>query len=113
MTTASHPAFELNHSVSGLAHRLSRWLEARSAPTRASTASSIALAHHGTHSIASFQGGCIECTEGCVWLTHDGDCRDVCLQAGQSHVADRDCRLVIYAMAPSAVRLLPASPASR
>jgi hypothetical protein len=113
MTTVSHPAFELNHSASGLAHRLSRWLESRAVLGRVAGASSIALAHHAIHSIARFQGGSIECTEGCVWLTHDGDCRDVCLQAGQSHVADRDTRLMIHAMAPSAVRLLPASPASR
>lgn len=25
---------------------------------------------------ACFRGGLIECTEGVVWLTHDGDCRD-------------------------------------
>ena len=49
--------------------------------------------------MTGFQGGWIECTEGCVWLTHDGDCRDVLLAAGQSHMADRDSRLLIYAMA--------------
>jgi len=113
MNTASHPAFELDHALSWATHRLGRWLELRAAPHRMPAASSIALAHHEFHAITGFRGGSIECTEGSVWLTHDGDCRDVCLQAGQSHVADRGSRLVIYAMAPSAVRLLPAGPASR
>jgi hypothetical protein len=110
MTTASHRTFELSHSFAGVAHRLSRWFDlhlARAASRPA--ASSVWLAHHQIHAVASFQGGLIECTEGSVWLTHDGDCRDVLLQAGQSHVADRGGRLIIYAMATSAVRLVPAA----
>jgi hypothetical protein len=106
-TTASHPAFELSHSFAGVSRLLGRWLVSRPVPARHTAASIVSLAHHEIHAVTSFQGGSIECTEGCVWLTHDGDCRDVLLEAGQSHLADRGSRLVIYAMASSAVRLLP------
>jgi hypothetical protein len=49
----------------------------------------------------------IECIEGCVWLTHDGDCRDVMLETGHAHVADRASRLVICALTKSSIRLVP------
>jgi hypothetical protein len=109
MTTVSHPAFELSHPFAGVSHRLSRWLSSRFVPTRQPATSSVSLAAREIHAVTSFQGGWIECTEGCVWLTHDGDCRDVLLEAGQSHMADRDSRLLIYAMGSSVVRLVPPS----
>ena len=108
MTTIPLPAFEPGHPFKGAFDRLNRWLDLRLAPTRQSTASDISLAHGGIHAVTSFRGGRIECTAGAVWLTHDGDCRDVVLEAGQSHMADRDSRLVIYALSSSAVRLASA-----
>lgn len=108
MTTVPLPAFELGHPFKGVFHRLSRWLDLRLAPTRQSPASDISLAYRGIHAVTSFRGGRIECTEGSVWLTHDGDCRDVVLEAGQSHWTDRDSRLVIYALSSAAVRLTSA-----
>jgi DUF2917 family protein len=107
MTTVSHPALELSRPFAKLSHRLSGWLDSRSAPTRQLAATSISLFAREIHRVTSFRGGCVECTEGCVWLTHDGDCRDVLLEAGQSHFADRDSPLLIYAMASSALRLVP------
>lgn len=112
-TAASHPAFELSHSLAGVSRLLGRWLVSRAVAAREPAASIVSLAHQEIHAVTGFQGGSIECTEGCVWLTHDGDCRDVVLEAGQSHVADRGSRLVIYAMASSAVRLAPCAAASR
>ena len=108
MTTVPLPAFELGHPFKGVFHRLSRRLDLRLAPTRKSTASDISLGHGGIHAVTNFRGGRIECTAGAVWLTHDGDCRDVVLEAGQSHIADRGSRLVIYALSSSAVRLVSA-----
>ena len=106
MTTLPLPAFEPGHPLEGIFRRLNLWLDLRLVPTRKSTASDISLAYRGIHALTSFRGGRIECTEGSVWLTHDGDCRDVVLEAGQSHMADRDSRLVIYALSSSAVRLV-------
>jgi len=108
MTTVPLPVFGLGHPFKGVFHRLNRWLDLRLAPARKPTASDISLAYGVIHAVTSFRGGRIECTEGAVWLTHDGDCRDVVLEAGQSHVADRDSRLVIYALSSSAVRLTSA-----
>jgi len=50
--------------------------------------------------LINFNGGSIQCTGGCVWLTHDGDCRDVLLEAGQLHVSDRNSRLAILRWSP-------------
>ena len=108
MTTIALPAFELGHAFQGVVARLRRWLDLRLAPTSQATASDISLAHGGIHALSSFRGGCIECTAGTVWLTHDGDCRDVVLEAGQTHRADRGSRLIIYGLSSSAVRLVPA-----
>lgn len=108
MTTVPLPAFELGHPFKGVLHRLSRWLDLRLASPRQSTTFHISLAYGGIHAVSNFRGGRIECNEGAVWLTHDGDCRDAVLEAGQSHVTDRDSRLVIYALSSSAVRLASA-----
>lgn len=113
MITASHPSFEPSHFFAAGFRLLSRSLDPRLARALQPAASVVSLSREQIHAVMSFQGGSIECTEGCVWLTHDGDCRDVLLEAGQSHVADRASRLVIYAMAPSAVRLVPRAAASR
>lgn len=111
MNTLSHHAREFSHPLAGIAHRLSRRLGSRSSVSRPPAASSVSLAKKEVHVLIDFNGGSIQCTGGCVWLTHDGDCRDVLLEAGQLHVSDRDSRLVIYALEPSAVRLV--RPAAR
>lgn len=115
MTTATHPALELNHSFSGGYRLLSRWFGVRlnPNPARQLAGSNVSLACNEMHVVTRFQGGSIACTQGCVWLTHDGDCRDVVLESGQQHVADRDSRLVIYAIATSGIRLIPPAATSR
>ena len=40
----------------------------------------------------------IHCRSGEVWLTHDGDPRDVVLKKDQSHVVDNDSRIRVFAM---------------
>ena len=40
---------------------------------------------------------------GTVWLTHDGQAKDVILEAGQSHCCDSNARLGIHALAGSTV----------
>ena len=104
MTTFPRPAL-LGNPLKGVFHRMSGWLDRRLAPPRQSTTADISLSYGEFHAVKSFRGGRIECTDGTVWLTHDGDCKDVVLEAGQSHLADRDSRLVIYALSSSVVRL--------
>lgn len=50
--------------------------------------------HHEWHPL----GRTLHCTRGRVWLTHDGDGRDIVLEAGQAHTCDRDTRLVVHAL---------------
>jgi hypothetical protein len=40
----------------------------------------------------------VHCRSGVVWITHDGDPRDVVLQPNQSHRVDRGARLTVHAM---------------
>ena len=43
----------------------------------------------------------ILCTAGCLWLTVDGDPRDVILEAGDSFEEARPRRALLYAMEPA------------
>ncbi len=50
-------------------------------------------------------GVTIECLEGSVWITLDGNMRDVILDAGQSFHVDRKQRVLIQALNTVRVRL--------
>ncbi len=43
----------------------------------------------------------IVCTEGCVWLTHDGWPEDIVLEVGESHLCTKSSRLLVYGMQAS------------
>jgi Protein of unknown function (DUF2917) len=110
MTTASHSRdFQ---TLAALVHPLTRWLRPRAASASRPAAWTVSLQRHETRALANFECGTIECIDGCIWLTHDGDCRDVLLEAGQSHVSDRGARLLIHAVACSAIRLMASSRAT-
>lgn len=51
-------------------------------------------------------GVTIECLEGSVWVTLDGNMRDVILDAGQSFHVDRKQRVLIQALATARVRMM-------
>jgi Protein of unknown function (DUF2917) len=105
MSTIPHPAINVSHLFAGVANGWAGYLRARMAKPRHLSRARVSLSEQESTALMSFRGGCVECIEGCLWLTHDGDCRDIVLEAGQSHVADRDSRLVIHALARSTVRL--------
>ena len=48
-------------------------------------------------------GRCVECLQGCVWVTLDGDRRDVVISAGQSFWPDRNARALVYAVKASRI----------
>ena len=43
-------------------------------------------------------GQTIHCIAGSVWITHDGDTKDVVLEAGQSYTSARTSRLLAYGL---------------
>lgn len=79
-------------------------LRLRSRPAFVEAGSGPALAGGGRLAAgATCDLGCrpsatIVCNEGCLWITHDGDTRDVVLDAGQSHRVDRPTRILIMAL---------------
>ena len=40
----------------------------------------------------------VHCRQGEIWITHDGDPRDVVLRPNESYVVDRDARMTAHAM---------------
>ena len=38
------------------------------------------------------------CTSGSVWITHDGDCKDVILVGGESYQAEREDAMHLFAL---------------
>jgi hypothetical protein len=64
------------------------------------------LAHHAIHSVPDAAGVQIGCVEGTVWLTLDGDERDIILEAGEAFTAPEHRRALIYAMRPSRISLI-------
>ena len=107
MTTLSYPTFHLGHQFARLLALSGERHQARADATPNRVAARVSLECHGIHAVQGFEGGLIKCVEGCVWLTHDGDCRDVLLETGHVHVADRASRLVISALSRSTIRLVP------
>src|SRR5687767_6949182 len=64
------------------------------------------LAHHAIHSLPDAAGVQIRCIEGTVWLTLDGDPRDIILEAGDVFTVPEHRRTLIYALQPSRVSLV-------
>ena len=51
------------------------------------------------------RGRTVKCVSGSVWLTMEGDIRDIVLAPGDSFVVDRDGLTILAAQQPSAVRV--------
>jgi hypothetical protein len=47
-------------------------------------------------------GQTVHCLEGSLWITLDGDCRDVVMEAGAKHRCDRNTTLTVQALGKSA-----------
>ena len=47
----------------------------------------------------------VRCAAGSVWITHDGDPRDVILYPGESYQADREEAMHVFALADSVIEI--------
>lgn len=65
----------------------------------------MAMKKNALLSIARPLGCRIDCLEGTLWITQDGDSRDTVLSAGEHHVADRGPRLIVQALEAGVVRI--------
>ena len=68
----------------------------------------VRLAARTVHSIEGGKGLQVTAVAGAVWLTQDGDLRDVVLTRGQSFILDRQGRAVLYALKDAAIVVAPA-----
>lgn len=75
-------------------------------PTPAATSSKVTLARHTTLRLHRPLGRTVECLSGCVWITQDGDTRDLVLTTGQRYQANCNQRALVHALEDSHVRIL-------
>lgn len=72
---------------------------------KTNTASLISLSKNALVSIARPLGCRIDCVQGAVWVTHDGDPRDLFILAGEQHIADQRPRMLVQALESVVVRI--------
>jgi Protein of unknown function (DUF2917) len=71
--------------------------------TLVSTAPATRLAHRRMLRLRDHDGDRVECLDGSVWITQDGDPRDVVLDAGEGFTLDRPGTAIVYALADARV----------
>jgi Protein of unknown function (DUF2917) len=48
---------------------------------------------------------CVHCTEGSLWITHDGDPKDVILNPRESYRAEREDAMHVFALQPCVLEI--------
>lgn len=104
----------MNITIPAVTHNdfsIGTWLYAKLTHDAGRTQSSISqqcaeliVARNQIREVAHPLGVTIECLEGSVWVTLDGDSRDVVLDAGQSFTVDRNQRTLLMALEDARVR---------
>lgn len=69
------------------------------------TAAKQTLALHATDRFTGAAGQWLACSRGCLWITQDGDPKDVILSAGQHCTLGTGRQVLVHALEPSAYRL--------
>lgn len=70
------------------------------------TLPSIPLRHGDTRRIEHGQGLHVQCLTGTLWLTQDGDLRDIVLEPGEGATIERDGLSVVTALSDARFLLL-------
>ncbi|TWO71133.1 DUF2917 domain-containing protein [Caenimonas sedimenti] len=50
-------------------------------------------------------GTSVTCVSGSLWITHDGDVKDVLLDAGDTYHSERSGRMLVHGLAASSARV--------
>lgn len=50
-------------------------------------------------------GTIVTCSRGCLWITHDGDVKDIVISAGESYRSARASRMLVYGLEASSALL--------
>jgi hypothetical protein len=61
--------------------------------------------HHGISPLTHAAGAAVKVLAGHVWLTMDGDHRDIFLPSGDAHTIERDGLTLVHAIEPSVVEV--------
>jgi Protein of unknown function (DUF2917) len=72
----------------------------------------VVLAQGALQSIEDGCGSSVQCLEGALWLTQQGDTRDIVLEAGESFVLDRPGTAALQALGGPARLSIGAAPAA-
>jgi hypothetical protein len=77
------------------------------------TAPGIVLGKNQVLALDDAQGARLYNEDGVVWITQDGDPRDIVLRAGESFVLDRDTPTLVQAFSPARVHIAEPEPRAR
>ena len=70
----------------------------------------ISLGQRSLYRIADGKGHKVLCLRGAIWLTQEGDRRDIVLTAGESFTLDRAGLAVLYALSAASATILSRTP---
>lgn len=94
-------------------HSIGKWLHAicvnavrQTRPSTGAQRTDQRIARNAILEVKQPLGITIECLEGSVWVTLDGDARDVVLDAGQAFTVDRQQRALLQALEAALVRVI-------
>lgn len=104
-TTSPAPSTTATELVSRMLSVLRGVVAAAPARQRRHASAEQTLPKSHTVALPASRGLRIDCLEGCLWITQDGDPRDVVVQTGQSFTVDRDQRALVHAMDAARVRV--------
>jgi hypothetical protein len=110
----AHPS-PIGMAIEQLASHLQRLLAGRrrvtDRPVADPAAASPCNLHQGETLVAAHPRGlCLQCLAGSLWITHDGDCKDLILESGETYQPAHDRRMLVYALAPASVLMAHGTP---
>lgn len=103
MAIALHPAVRSAPSFSW------PWRKSRAAESRLTMIAAVGAMHDiqkgATLVVQKPAHHDVTCLQGVLWITHDGDTKDIVLDAGEHYEVERPTRMLIHALDNARIRL--------